>query len=140
MVMDACIGKLIYREMIIGERKSMQTDEMIYKCASLSQILRNEYLRRDPRGFPATIYHRLNLLAAQNEVIYTKDSEGKGDIRVNERILAGHRENKGNHFFSLISFLSEIGRHMLDTYLVVLMALDEIIQGNMVVKDQKFIE
>lgn len=135
MVMDACIGKLIHREMVIGEKKSLLTDELIYKCASISQILRNEYLRRDPRGFPATIYHRLDLLADQKEIIYTKDSTGKGDIKVNEKILANHSTSKGQQFFSLISFLSEFASHVLDTYAVVLMALDEIIQGNMVVKD-----
>jgi len=42
---------------------------MVYKCQSIAHILRNEYLNRDPRGFPASTQHRLDLLAAQNEIV-----------------------------------------------------------------------
>lgn len=42
--------------------------------------------------------------------------------------------------FSMTQFLNDLGSHILDTYMVVLMALDGIIQGNMVVKEKNLIE
>jgi len=42
--------------------------------------------------------------------------------------------------FSLVIFLQALGQNIFDTYLVVLIALDEIIQGNHVVKEKALIE
>ena len=40
----------------------------------------------------------------------------------------------------MVQFLNDIGSHILDTYLIVLIALDGIIQGNMVIKEKNLIE
>ena len=40
----------------------------------------------------------------------------------------------------MVHFLSELGSHIIDTYLVVLVALDCIIQGNMVIKERAFVQ
>ena len=37
-------------------------------------------------------------------------------------------------------FLNDLGSHILDTYMIVLMGLDGIIQGNMVIKEKNLIE
>jgi len=40
----------------------------------------------------------------------------------------------------MVQFLNDLGSHILDTYMIVLMACDGIIQGNMVVKEKNLIE
>ena len=40
----------------------------------------------------------------------------------------------------MVQFLNDMGSHILDTYMIVLMALDGIIQGNMVIKEKNLIE
>ena len=42
--------------------------------------------------------------------------------------------------FSIVGFLAELGSHILDTYLIVLIAMDGIIQGNLVIKEKNLIE
>lgn len=42
--------------------------------------------------------------------------------------------------FTFIQFFNQLGSYMLDSYLVMLIALDAVIQGNMVIKDQNLIE
>ena len=42
--------------------------------------------------------------------------------------------------FSMTQFLTELASHILDTYMVVMMAIDGIIQGNMVIKEKNLIE
>ena len=42
--------------------------------------------------------------------------------------------------FSIFNFMNELGSHILDTYLIVLIAMDGIIQGNLVVKEKNLIE
>lgn len=42
--------------------------------------------------------------------------------------------------FSLVNFLYELHNHIYDTYLVVTIGLDEIIQGNLVIKETNLIE
>ena len=41
--------------------------------------------------------------------------------------------------FSIFNFMNELGSHILDTYLIVLIAMDGIIQGNLVVKEKNLI-
>lgn len=40
----------------------------------------------------------------------------------------------------MIQFMNELGSHMVDTYLIVLIGLESIIQKNMVVKEKNLIE
>jgi len=42
--------------------------------------------------------------------------------------------------FSIVNFLAELGSHILDAYLIVLIAMDGIIQGNLVIKEKNLIE
>ena len=61
-MLDASISKLIYKEMVQGGRKLYAISDMIKQTESLANLLRNEYLKRDPRGFPKTVEHRLQVL------------------------------------------------------------------------------
>ena len=67
--MDACIGKLLHRNMYVGSTQVMGVEELIASASQIAKVLRNEYLLRDPRGFPETVYHRIGVLAAQKELI-----------------------------------------------------------------------
>ena len=57
--MDSCVSKLINRHMILGDLKKYYVDELVEHTRFIAKVVRNEYLLRDPRGFPETIYHRL---------------------------------------------------------------------------------
>lgn len=59
---------------------------------------------------------------------------------MNAKVLAANNKQGEQPRFTLINFLNELGLHLLDTYLVVLMALDEIIQSNSVVNEKNLIE
>ena len=59
---------------------------------------------------------------------------------MNSKVLFSNHKNGEQPPFSLVNFLNELGQHLLDTYLVVLMALDEIIQSNSVVNEKNLIE
>ena len=69
LTMDACVGRMIVRQMIIGNQKEYSIEKLIAEARSLAKLLRNEYLLRDPRGFPETIFHRIQLLQGQNEIM-----------------------------------------------------------------------
>ena len=57
--MDATISKLIVRELVQGGRQSIPIQEINEQTSRLANLLRNEYLLRDKRGFPESVYHRL---------------------------------------------------------------------------------
>ena len=59
LLMDSCVSKLINRHMILGDLKKYYVDELVEHTRFIAKVVRNEYLLRDPRGFPETIYHRL---------------------------------------------------------------------------------
>ena len=59
LVMDACIGKMLVRHMIVGGLQELRIAQIVQQSELIASILRNEYLLRDPRGFPETVYHRL---------------------------------------------------------------------------------
>ena len=61
-----------------------------------------------------------------------KDSSGKEIIRL--------PANKRGAPFSMLGLLNELAGHVLDTYMIVLIALDGIIQGNMVIQEKNLIE
>jgi len=50
--MDACIGKLIVRNMVMENKETLAVDEIVESTKYIANILRNEYLMRDPRTFP----------------------------------------------------------------------------------------
>jgi len=60
--MDACIGKMLVRHMIVGGQQEVHVNMLLAQCETLSNLLRNEYLIRDPRGFPETVHHRIGVL------------------------------------------------------------------------------
>lgn len=61
LLMDACVGKLIVKEMMVAGKQTMQISELVEKVQGLAKILRNEYLLRDKREFSETVVHRCGL-------------------------------------------------------------------------------
>ena len=59
LVMDACIGKLMLRELVYDGKHEMSVQSLIEKTQKIAMLCRNEYLLRDPRGFPETVNHRV---------------------------------------------------------------------------------
>jgi len=73
------------------------------------------------------------VLQAQKEISVKKDtSSGKEIIHL--------PANKRGALFSMLDLLSEIASHVLDTYMIVLIVLDGIIQGNMVIQEKNLIQ
>lgn len=143
-MMDSVVCKLLVRNMIIGDQQQLAEEELVGSVRILAKLLRNEYLLRDSRGFPETVIHRVETLASQKELIYDK-SATPPVIRLNQnKIIRQPHSIQGNvlsgQSFSMITFFSELGSHIIDTYLIVLMVLDGIIQGNMVIKESNLIE
>ena len=62
LVMDSCVSKLIVRHMIVGDVKKFNIDELVEQAKFIAKVVRNEYLLRDPRGFPETIHHRIDMI------------------------------------------------------------------------------
>lgn len=61
LIMDACLGKFIVRYMMQGVKETSIT-QLIKDCQVIADLLRNEYLLRDPRGFPETVHHRIKCI------------------------------------------------------------------------------
>lgn len=59
LIMDAVIGKLLLREIVYDGKQELPIQSLIEKTQKISKICRNEYLLRDPRGFPETVNHRV---------------------------------------------------------------------------------
>ena len=137
-MMDACINKLIRQRMVIEGNQSFKVSELTKQAKFMAIVLRNEFLLRDPRGFPETINHRVSLLVAEKELTISTEA-GEAVIILNQSKVMRQGQSTSNGI-SLIHFFSELGSHILDTYLVVLLALDAIIQGNIVVKEKSLIE
>lgn len=65
--------------MIVGNLQVYSLPKFVEEARSLARLMRNEYLLRDPRGFPETIYHRIEMLQASNEVKRTVNPETNSD-------------------------------------------------------------
>ena len=71
--MDSCVGKVLTRQMIIGGKQTYGVLDLIEQVRYIANTLRNEYLLRDPRGFPESIYHRISMLQQSGELTIQKD-------------------------------------------------------------------
>ena len=88
LFMDSCVSKLIVRHMIVGDVKKFDIEELVEQAKFIAKVVRNEYLLRDPRGFPETIHHRIDMLQRQNEILRNKDSAANQDfITLNRKML-----------------------------------------------------
>lgn len=67
-------------------------------------------------------------------ILETDEATGEKRIRLNQR-----GPNRSGSF-SLMQFFNDMSSHVIDTYLIALIALDGIIQGNIVVKEKNLIE
>ena len=86
--MDACVSKLIVRQMLIGGLKKFELEEIVEQTKFIAKVVRNEYLLRDPRGFPETIHHRIEMLQGQKEVnLLTDEVTKKPYITLNHNKL-----------------------------------------------------
>ena len=129
LVMDACIGKMLIRNLVYGGISELTMASLIEQTKKVSNLLRFEYLLRDPRGFPETIHHRIRMFEAEKEVIR------EGDVLRMAPQMQGRISRGGSASFSMTNFMNELGNYIMDTYLIVLIALDGIIQGNHVIKE-----
>lgn len=59
--------------------KKFNIDELVEQAKFIAKVVRNEYLLRDPRGFPETIHHRIDMIQRMNEITRTKDPDTKED-------------------------------------------------------------
>jgi hypothetical protein len=95
----------------------------------LNSIIRHEYLNKEvPRPFEELLNERLDLLQNFNEIERT-DNQVK--IIVKKQTVKS---------FTLISYLTEMGMYMIDTYLLVLIAVSEINNANYVIKEENLIQ
>jgi len=95
----------------------------------LNSIIRHEYLNKEvPRPFEELLNERLDLLQNFNEIERT-DNQVK--IIVKKQTVKP---------FTLISYLTEMGMYMIDTYLLVLIAVSEINNTNYVIKEENLIQ
>lgn len=121
LIMDACIGKMLIRNLVFGGMAELQMPVLIEQAQKVSSLFRYEYLLRDPRGFPETIHHRIKMLEAEKEVVRERDI-----IRMTPQ-MQGRISRGGAASFSMTNFMNELGSFIFDTYLIVLIALDGII-------------
>ena len=84
--MDACVGKLLVRNILMYGRSTYEVDAIIDQADFIARTVRNEYLLRDPRGFPESVRHRLSCIEASKELqIETQD--GKDTVVINQSKL-----------------------------------------------------
>ena len=67
-------------------------------------------------------------------------TESRADGELNIKLTPSGNVPVGSPLFSMTNFFGELQSHIIDTYMIVLMALDDIISSNMVVKETKLIE
>ena len=68
LVMDSCVSMLLLKNAKNDNNQPIEVGRFIEGCKFLAKILRNEYLLRDPRGFPETVHHRINVLEQFKEI------------------------------------------------------------------------
>ena len=78
---------------------------------------------------------RLNLLESLN-VIQIKENVISKVQKKSERTK---RVSSDKSYFDCITFLNKIGQHMLDTYLIVILAIQEICYENFEIQEEKLI-
>ena len=89
---------------------------------------------------PERIFNRVEIqknlkeISIQNDKItyinQVQDRDDRGDSKADQAVVA-LKNSKGVDPFSYIRFFSNTMSDILDTYLIVLLALDEICEGNM---------
>lgn len=117
-----------------GEQASqlLSIDELKQKIAFFDSIIRHEYLNKEePRPFEELLNERLNLLQIFNEIERTQSQVKLVRINVNK---------KAEKHFTFISYFTEMGMYMIDTYLLVLIAVSEINNANYVIKQENLIQ
>lgn len=65
--------------------------------------------------------------------------EGENIVKVNDKKPIKSLKLKSVNSFTMINFLKEMGLYLLDTYLVVLMAAQEICNSNYVLREENLI-
>jgi len=145
--MDAGIGKLLYYHLIASGHSTLSVEDIREETLFLMNTLKNEFLLRDTRALPDAIRHRLEMLRDEKELTIDTDPQtGKDVLRLShdvikrQALIGQGNVPDGHATFSMINFLKELSHHIMDTYLVVLIALDGIISGNMVIKEKNLIE
>lgn len=106
----------------------MSIAELKLKIAFFNSIIRHEYLNKEvPRPFEELLSERLNLLSNLGEI---ERSENQVRIIVKKQTVKP---------FTFISYLTEMGMYVIDTYLLVLIAVSEINNANYVIKEENLI-
>ena len=120
---------------------------MYDKTLFYSNSLRSEFLNRDKRGLSESMRHRIDLLKDEKELTIEEFPEvKKTSIKLNPKIIQKQPTiGQGNvairgATFSMINFFSELCDYIYDTYLIVLIALDNVISSNLVIKEKSLIE
>ena len=136
-MMDACVGKVLTRHLVAGAAPAVSVAEVTAQCELLSSLLRNEYLLRDNRNFEDSVAHRIQCVANQKEII-VKD----GQIALSKAVAqqATKAQQTGSYSFAFVTFFDELCSHILDTYLCTLTALEGIVSGNMVVREEALVQ
>lgn len=133
--------------MIVGGQSSLEFDVMYDKTLFFSNTLRSEFLNRDSRGLSESMRHRIDLLKDEKELtIEESPGNKKTSIKLNPKIVQKQPTiGQGNvairdATFSMMNFFSELVDHVYDTYFIVLIALDNVISGNLVIKESNLVE
>lgn len=122
LVIDFFIGKLLQRQAQSSE--SCQTGEVLGQVEKLMDMFRFENLKRHPRGLQSAVQRRIASLVQQKEL-----KNGSADGIIIEQVSQLRGEKTGSSEFRLIGFLADLGSYMLDSYLIVLCALESMLQG-----------
>lgn len=129
MVMDSCVGYFLSKHFDTPETKNepLSLSKVEQDVMFVGSVLRHEYIEKlKQKPFKESFMERILLLQKLGEI----KLEGDHIVRVDEKRTSKLSTSKP---FSMINFLKDMGLYLLDTYFVVLMAVQEICNANYVV-------
>lgn len=106
----------------------MAIKDLELQVLQISHIFRNEYIDRELGPFDQRVNHRVQLLAKFDEIAF---DEATGAITI-------PKKKTERHF--LLNYFSRMVHYAFDAYLIVLFALEDICEGNLVINESKLVK
>lgn len=128
LILDSAISYVISKK-FSEDRNAITVEAVDRLTTGVVEILDHEFFKKLEKPIEPLVRQRLALLESLKEI------KVEADGRV--RVLRNPEEGQKN--FSFVSYFSEMSAYMYDTYMLVLLAVQEIQQGSLLVKESNLV-
>lgn len=135
-IVDCCVGYLITKHFSTPSTTPLLVTQIEEEVKFLFNVIRYEFIEKlKQKPIAESVNNRIKLLQELGEVVVLD-----GAITKTLKKPVSKKEKRSTvEAFSFLNFFNKMGMHMMDSYLIILMAVMEICNGSYEVKEESLV-